>query len=269
MGTNVTIKGQVTLPKAVRDAAGIRPGDRVSVRLRPEGGVIIEREALGADQSAYLAQLEEIAQKLVTHPEITQVKVTGYTDRLGSVKYNLKLSERRAAAVKAYLVNHGVAADRISTEGLGKADPVTTDCSAKLKHAKLVECLEPDRRVTIEPITIEQAEMPRPGPDDVLIQVKRCGICGSDVHGFDGSTGRRIPPIIMGHEAAGIVEVVGEGVADLSVGDHVVTAFVPSCGHCEPCADGRPALWACVITTVALTASLWMGMVWLAQRFGH
>ena len=63
MGTNVTIKGQVTLPKAVRDAAGIRPGDRVSVRLRPEGGVIIEREALGADQSAYLAQLEEIARR--------------------------------------------------------------------------------------------------------------------------------------------------------------------------------------------------------------
>ena len=63
MGTNVTVKGQVTLPKAVRDAAGIRPGDRVSVRLRPEGGVIIERAALGPDQKNYLAQLDDIAHR--------------------------------------------------------------------------------------------------------------------------------------------------------------------------------------------------------------
>lgn len=51
--------------------------------------------------------------------------------------------------------------------------------------------------------------MPRPGPDEVLVRVEACGICGSDVHGYDGSSGRRIPPLIMGHEAAGTVAAVG------------------------------------------------------------
>jgi len=61
MATTVTVKGQVTLPKSVRDAAGIRPGDRVSVRLRAEGGVIVEREFAPAIDDAYRAQLEDIA----------------------------------------------------------------------------------------------------------------------------------------------------------------------------------------------------------------
>ncbi|HBY63246.1 MAG TPA: galactitol-1-phosphate 5-dehydrogenase, partial [Solibacterales bacterium] len=56
---------------------------------------------------------------------------------------------------------------------------------------------------------------PEPGPGEVLVRVKACGICGSDVHGFDGSSGRRIPPLVMGHEAAGVVEAVGAGVTDL------------------------------------------------------
>ena len=56
---------------------------------------------------------------------------------------------------------------------------------------------------------------PEPGPRDVLVRVRACGICGSDVHGYDGSSGRRIPPIVMGHEAAGVVEAVGSEVAAL------------------------------------------------------
>ena len=61
-------------------------------------------------------------------------------------------------------------------------------------------------------------QKPQPGDDDLLIRVQACGICGSDVHGYDGSTGRRLPPIVMGHEAAGIVEAVGGA----------VTVFVPA-----------------------------------------
>jgi AbrB family looped-hinge helix DNA binding protein len=60
MATNVTVRGQVTLPKAMRDAAGIRPGDSVSVRLRPEGGIIVEREAPDVDKDTYLAELHAI-----------------------------------------------------------------------------------------------------------------------------------------------------------------------------------------------------------------
>ena len=70
---------------------------------------------------------------------------------------------------------------------------------------------------------LEVKDMPVPevGPGDVRVKVDSCGICGSDVHGYDGSSGRRIPPLIMGHEAAGVVEAVGEGVEDLGPGDRV------------------------------------------------
>ena len=67
----------------------------------------------------------------------------------------------------------------------------------------------------------EEVPVPEIGAEDVLIRVKACGICGSDVHGIDGSTGRRIPPIIMGHEAAGVIEKVGGGVSEWKVGERV------------------------------------------------
>lgn len=67
----------------------------------------------------------------------------------------------------------------------------------------------------------EDVPVPEIGADEVLIRVKACGICGSDVHGMDGSTGRRIPPVIMGHEASGIIERVGSGIAEWSVGERV------------------------------------------------
>jgi L-iditol 2-dehydrogenase len=70
---------------------------------------------------------------------------------------------------------------------------------------------------------LEVQDLPAPdvGPRDVLVRVMACGICGSDVHGMDGSTGRRIPPIVMGHEAAGVVERVGPDVGTARVGDRV------------------------------------------------
>jgi L-iditol 2-dehydrogenase len=69
--------------------------------------------------------------------------------------------------------------------------------------------------------SFEDVPLPEIGPEDVLIRVKACGICGSDVHGMDGSTGRRIPPIIMGHEASGLIEQVGSGVTEWKTGDRV------------------------------------------------
>jgi L-iditol 2-dehydrogenase len=87
---------------------------------------------------------------------------------------------------------------------------------------------------------LQLRDVPEPelGSNDVLIQVKACGICGSDVHGYDGSTGRRIPPIIMGHEAAGIVIRVGPEVSTVGVGDRVTFDSTVSCGTCSFCRTG-------------------------------
>lgn len=81
--------------------------------------------------------------------------------------------------------------------------------------------------------------MPRPGPEEVLIRVEACGICGSDVHGFDGSTGRRIPPIIMGHEAAGTITSIGAGVTEFPEGARVTFDSTIYCGKCEYCQRGE------------------------------
>jgi L-iditol 2-dehydrogenase len=88
---------------------------------------------------------------------------------------------------------------------------------------------------------LEMTELPAPTPDvdELLIQVAACGICGSDVHGFDGSTGRRIPPIVMGHEAAGTVVAVGSEVGRFAVGDRVTFDSTVYCGRCEYCLRGE------------------------------
>jgi threonine dehydrogenase-like Zn-dependent dehydrogenase len=84
----------------------------------------------------------------------------------------------------------------------------------------------------------EEVPVPEPGPTEVLVAVKACGICGSDVHGMDGSTGRRRPPIIMGHEAAGLIASVGSGVTAWQAGDRVTFDSTIYCGHCEFCRRG-------------------------------
>ena len=86
---------------------------------------------------------------------------------------------------------------------------------------------------------VTDVDEPTVGPDDVLVQVEACGICGSDIHGYDGSTGRRIPPLVMGHEAAGVVVGTGENVTDLPDGTRVTFDSMVSCGKCEFCADGH------------------------------
>jgi L-iditol 2-dehydrogenase len=89
--------------------------------------------------------------------------------------------------------------------------------------------------------SLEMTEVPTPavGTGEVLIRVGACGICGSDVHGYDGSSGRRIPPIVMGHEAAGCIASVGAGVAGLAEGDRVTFDSTIYCGDCEFCKRGE------------------------------
>jgi L-iditol 2-dehydrogenase len=88
---------------------------------------------------------------------------------------------------------------------------------------------------------LEMTEMPQPSPgsDEVLVRVAACGICGSDVHGYDGSSGRRIPPIVMGHEAAGVVAAVGSDVRTFKEGDRVTFDSTIYCGACGPCQRGE------------------------------
>jgi L-iditol 2-dehydrogenase len=91
-------------------------------------------------------------------------------------------------------------------------------------------------------LQVREVPEPAPGDADVVVRVRACGICGSDVHGFDGSSGRRIPPAVMGHEAAGVVERVGSAVRGLSRGDRVTFDSTVSCGRCAYCRHGRSNL---------------------------
>ncbi|HLW12347.1 MAG TPA: zinc-dependent alcohol dehydrogenase family protein [Casimicrobiaceae bacterium] len=91
------------------------------------------------------------------------------------------------------------------------------------------------------PLSIETLELAGPGTGEVLVRIAAAGLCHSDLSVINGDRPRPTP-MALGHEAAGIVEALGAGVSDLAKGDHVVMVFVPSCGHCLSCAEGRPAL---------------------------
>jgi len=88
---------------------------------------------------------------------------------------------------------------------------------------------------------LELLDLPQPAPaaGEILVQVAACGICGSDVHGYDGSSGRRIPPIVMGHEAAGLVAATGPGVTRFKTGDRVTFDSTVYCGECPYCLRGE------------------------------
>ncbi len=88
-------------------------------------------------------------------------------------------------------------------------------------------------------LSVNEVERPRIAPDEVLVRVGACGICGSDVHGMDGSTGRRIPPIIMGHEAAGVIAEVGGAVEGWKAADRVTFDSTVYCGACWHCLRGE------------------------------
>ena len=88
------------------------------------------------------------------------------------------------------------------------------------------------------------SEKPKPSPaaGEVLVKVAFCGICGSDVHGMDNSSGRRIPPMVMGHEASGVIEELGDGVGDYQIGERVSFDSMVYCGECEFCERGETNL---------------------------
>jgi len=92
-----------------------------------------------------------------------------------------------------------------------------------------------------EPYHMEYMDVPDPevGPDDVLVRVKACAICGSDVHGFTGKTGRRLPPLVMGHEAAGVVAATGRNATAFRPGDRVSFDSTVYCNRCPACRQGQ------------------------------
>src|SRR4051812_3403417 len=86
---------------------------------------------------------------------------------------------------------------------------------------------------------LRQIDPPVPEMDDVIVSVRAAGVCGSDVHGFTGSTGRRTPGIVMGHEFSGVVTSLGTNVKEHAVGDRVVVQPLMTCGVCVMCRAGR------------------------------
>jgi 2-desacetyl-2-hydroxyethyl bacteriochlorophyllide A dehydrogenase len=93
-----------------------------------------------------------------------------------------------------------------------------------------------------QPLVLEQVEVPQPGPGEVLLEVQACGLCGSDLHILKGETFTGFTPIIMGHEAAGIVAELGPAVSGWQVGDRVAVNCVMSCGLCFNCQRGRDSI---------------------------
>jgi alcohol dehydrogenase len=91
------------------------------------------------------------------------------------------------------------------------------------------------------PLTVEEISLAEPGPGEVLVRIAAAGLCHSDLSVIDGSRVRPLP-MLLGHEASGVVEEVGDGVTEVAPGDHVVLSYVPACGACVPCLSGRPAL---------------------------
>ncbi|HLW90725.1 MAG TPA: zinc-dependent alcohol dehydrogenase family protein [Roseiarcus sp.] len=110
-----------------------------------------------------------------------------------------------------------------------------------VRAALLREMGLPSPYARSKPLDIVEVDLAAPGPGEVLVKIKAAGLCHSDLSVIDGSRPRPMP-MVLGHEAAGIVEDLGEGVDGFSRGDHVVLVFMPSCGRCDPCAIGRPAL---------------------------
>ena len=112
----------------------------------------------------------------------------------------------------------------------------TTTRAAVLRHWGAARPYADSLPLSIETITLDD-----PGPGEVRVAIKAAGLCHSDLSVINGDRPRPLP-MALGHEAAGVVEALGPGVDDLQIGDHVVMVFMPSCGHCSPCAEGRPAL---------------------------
>ena len=97
-------------------------------------------------------------------------------------------------------------------------------------------------------LEVTELELDAPGPGEVLVRIVAAGLCHSDLSVIDGSRIRPLP-MLLGHEASGVVERIGPGVTDVEAGDHVVLSYVPSCGRCVSCQSGRPALCETAMVT--------------------
>ncbi len=111
----------------------------------------------------------------------------------------------------------------------------------KTRAAVLREMGAPAPYAESKPLEIVELELDPPGPGELLVKVGAAGLCHSDLSVINGSR-PRVMPMALGHEAAGEVVEIGAGVESFAVGDHVVLAFVPACGACDPCRAGRAAL---------------------------
>ncbi len=112
----------------------------------------------------------------------------------------------------------------------------------KTKAAVLYEMEQPRPYADTHPLRLEELELASPGPGEVLVEIAAAGLCHSDLSVINGTRPWPIP-LVLGHEAAGIVREAGAGVSDLKSGDHVVFSFLPVCGRCTNCVSGRG--WLC------------------------
>jgi alcohol dehydrogenase len=120
-------------------------------------------------------------------------------------------------------------------------DPIKAENLMQIRAAVLSQMEQPRPYTQTRPISIETVNLSGPGANEVLVRITGAGLCHSDLSIVNGDRPRPMP-MALGHEAAGIVEETGPGVVDLVRGDSVALVFVPSCGHCLPCLEGRPAL---------------------------
>lgn len=111
----------------------------------------------------------------------------------------------------------------------------------QIRAAVLEKMGAPAPYAVSKPLSIRDIELEGPGPGEVLVRIAAAGVCHSDLSVIEGVRPRPLP-MVIGHESSGVVEAVGPYVYDFAPGDHVVTVFVASCGHCVPCSGGRPAL---------------------------
>jgi alcohol dehydrogenase len=111
----------------------------------------------------------------------------------------------------------------------------------KTRAAVIRQMEKPRPYATSQPLVVEELDLDPPGEGEILVKIRAAGLCHSDLSTINGDRPRQMP-MVLGHEAAGEVMEVGTGVRDLAVGDHVILVFVPSCGGCLPCMEGRPAL---------------------------
>ncbi|WP_346892331.1 zinc-dependent alcohol dehydrogenase family protein [uncultured Roseibium sp.] len=111
----------------------------------------------------------------------------------------------------------------------------------KMKAAVLEEIGRPGPYAETRPISVCEVDLDGPRDGEILVEIAAAGLCHSDLSVVNGDRPRQLP-LVMGHESAGIVRAVGPDVERFEPGDHVISVFVPSCGHCGPCRSGRPAL---------------------------